>query len=1105
MKPLRFYVVSSLLLITLTIPGMVLGQGVTTASINGLVTDEKGESLTGANIVVVHEPSGTQYGAVVRIGGLFDLLNLRVGGPYTVTASFIGYQTRKEENVFVSLGQTVRLDFRLIEEAIEMEMIQVVAEQDEVLNSGRTGAATYVSPDQVAQLPSIKRSTRDITRLDPRSDGNFSFGGRNWLYNNISLDGSYFNNPFGLDDPAVGGQTNAEPVPYDAIEQVQVSIAPFDVREGGFIGAGINSVTKSGTNRFRGSIYSFFRNESLMGNKVGGEDVIANPDLSFNQSGFTLSGPIIQNKLFFFINAELERRDDPGTNFVADKGGNVEFGESRVEASVMDEISQIMNDVYDYDTGPYEGFIHETDNNKLLLKLDWNINVNHNLTFRYNMLDAVRALPPHGFVLSFNNTGRGPNSSSLPFQNSGYKINNELNSYALEINSTFGSKVANRLFFSYNRFRDFRDPFSRDFPTIEIGEAGVTYTTVGHEPFSIHNILDQDVIQVTNNLSYFMGKHVLTAGFNYERFKFFNSFNIFRHGLFMVAGDLDYLFPGAGFLDFLGATTFSSLDNFFARTDEDSADFYDFNALADWNVGGSGPYKGEEIDVAQLSVYGQDEFWLSDNVKVTAGLRIDIPQYNTEPVDNPFSRELTLLDENDESETVDQSKLPDASPLYSPRAGFNWDVNGDRSFQIRGGTGVFTGRLPFVWVGNVISNPGVNLNLYPTISEDEALDDHLTDDGDGRQGGLEGTKSVLQQSFDLNGIDADFNWPQVWTTNLAVDKQLPGNMLGTLELLYGKDINAIYMRNADMIKPDRTLKDGRPYFTDGDGVFELNPDGGAGVYVLDNTDEGYNLTLTVQLRKQFENGLNTSLAYTYLQAKNNLKSTEIASVLWQNQPVQGDPNNPRISWSEFGNPHRIIGSANYRHVWSTNMGTSVGLFFEMAQGNRYIYSGGNRYSFIYSGDVNGDGYGGNDLIYIPESASDINLDDPDDWDALDAFIKQDDYLSEHRGEISERFGAINPWFSNIDLRVLQDYSMDLGGQRHTVQLSLDIMNAANLLSSNFGVRKVASPAATSPLKLVGWTDGGEPIFDFTGPSETYIDDPGEFSRWRVQLGLRYLF
>lgn len=904
----------------LLLPTVALAQGVTTAGMNGLVTNEKGEPLPGANVIAVHEPSGTQYGAAVRTSGLFDLPNTRVGGPYTVTVSFIGYKSQKKENVYLSLGQTVRIDFQLIEEAIQVGEVIVTAEQDEVLNSGRTGAATYLKPEQVAQLPSIKRSTRDLTRLDPRSDGNFSFGGRNWLYNNISLDGSYFNNPFGLDDPAPGGQTNAEPVPYDAIEQVQVSVVPFDVRQGGSTGANINSVTKSGTNELHGSLYSFTRNEDLIGNTVGGRKVVARPDLSFNQSGFTVSGAIIPNKLFFFINGELERRDDPGTNYVANRGGGVDFGESRVSAAVMDSIRNRMKTVYGYDTGPYEGFIHETKNDKLLVKLDWNINENNTLTFRYNLLDARRELPPHPFVLSFVGTGRGPNENSLPFKNSGYRINNELSSFALEVNSR-STSYANRFFVSYNRFRDFREPFSAPFPTIEIGQDGVQYTTLGHEPFSIHNILDQDVWQITNNFSYFMGKHVITVGANFESFSFFNSFNIFRHGIFFLPD----------FLDFLGGTTFSSLNDFFTRTNPNSQNFYDFRKLR-----GSGPFKGENIDVGQLGIYAQDEFFVSENFNLTYGLRVDLPMYFTDLVDNPFSRALKLLDENGNPETIDQSKLPDVKLLFSPRVGFNWDVKGDRSTQLRGGTGIFTGRLPFVWIGNNISNPGPNPKLFP-----KALPIATSDD------------AVLQQSFDVNAIDPDFKWPQVWTTNLAIDQKLPWDILGTLEFIYGKDINAIFVRNANLARPARNLPiDGRPYYMDANGNNRLNtfvpvdrdtiPFFG-GVYVIDNTSEGYHFNLTAQLRKNFDFGLNTMLSYSFLEAKSQLKSTEIAFVLWTENPVQGNPNKPELSFSEFGNRHRMIGNATYRHQWSDYWATSFGLFVEVAEGNKFVGAGGNRY------------------------------------------------------------------------------------------------------------------------------------------------------------------
>ena len=1068
-----------------------LGQGVTRAALSGIVTDEAGAPLPGANVVAVHLPSGTQYGSATRVEGNFNIPNMRVGGPYRVTVSFIGFDEQVQENVFLSLGQNLRLDFTLAATAVTLDDIQVTADLDEVLNPSRTGAATYVSPEQVSQLPSINRSTRDLIRLDPRNDGNLSFGGRNWLYNNISLDGSYFNNPFGLDDPAPGGQAGAEPVPYESVEQVQVSIAPFDVREGGFTGANVNTVTKSGTNEFKASVYTYMRNESLVGNQISGNDVVADPDLAFNQSGFTLSGPLVKNKLFFFINGELERRDDPGSNFVANRDGTLDFGESRVSAATMDEISRIMRDVYGYETGAYDGYINETNNDKFLVKLNWNINENNDLSLRWNYLDAKRDLGPNATVLSVFNSGRGPNSSSLPFQNSGYAINNELNSFALELNSR-SSKFSNRFFVSYNRFRDFRQPFSADFPTVEIGEDGVTYTTLGHEPFSINNILDQDVLQFTNNFSYFAGKHVYTAGVNFESFSFFNSFNIFRHGVFF----LPYFVRPLG-------STFFTLDDFFLATDPtDTENFVDFNSMV-----GAGPFKGEEIDLGQLSVYVQDEFLISSRFNLTYGLRVDFPMYFTDPVDNPFSRGLTALDENGEPETVDQSELPGATPLFSPRVGFNWDVTGTRSTQLRGGSGIFTGRVPFVWVGNVISNPGANPNIWGPGTNEDVPQVRTSDD------------AILQQSFDLNAMDPDFKFPQIWTTNLAIDHELGNGFLGTLELIYGKDINAVVMRNSDLRAPLRTLPDGRPYYG-GLDAYELNPDGGSGIYVIDNTDEGYNFNITAQLRKVFASGLNTGLAYSFTQAENQLRSTEIASVLWQNQPVQGNPNSPALANSEFGHRHRIVANATYSKQWSENARTSVGIFFETAEGNRFIVSGGNRYSFIYAGDVNGDGQAGNDLIYIPTDATNpgeiiftdrlgSNMDVLEtaaaQAAAFEAFIEQDDYLSENRGKIAERNGAVNPWYSNLDLKVIQDLSFDVAGKKQTVQLNLDILNVGNLLNSDWGVRKVANPAATSPLSLTGFNEAGAPTFNFTGPSETFIDDPGLFSRWQIQFGVKYMF
>jgi hypothetical protein len=1062
--------------------GDLVAQGVTSGGIDGVVTNAAASPLVGASVTAVHVPSGTTYRTTTRAGGVFTIGGMRVGGPYTVTISLLGHQPGTTEGLDVVLGQSSRLSFVLTETAIELETLTVTADQDQVLNSDRTGAATTIPRAEVVALPSVRRSTRDLTRTDPRNDGNFSFGGRNWLYNSITLDGSYFNNSFGLDDPAPGGQTATEPVPFDAVEQVTVQIAPYDVRQSGFTGASINTVTRSGTNRWKVSGFAFYRNQNLQGNKVSGEEVIADPDLSVGQYGFSVGGPIIQDKLFFFFSGELTQRDDPGSNFVPSTGGTPAFGESRAEQSTLDAITERMATVYNYDTGPYSGFLHETNSNKALLKVDWNVGANHNLMFRYNRLDAERDLPPHPFVLSINNSGRGPNSSSLPSQNAGYQINNELNSYAFEWNArATEGKWANRFFASYNRFRDFRNANSVPFPTLEIADGGVTYTTVGHEPFSIENNLDTDVWQFTNDFTYFTGRHSLTLGANFEQFRFFNSFNLFRYGTFG--------FPG-------GAGNFNSLDDFFTRTTPGDPNFYDANSFIV-----TGDYKGEKFNLGQLGVYLQDQFVISPRFTLNAGLRVDFPMYFTDPVDNQFSRDLTAINGDGESVVVDQSRLAGTTALWSPRVGFNWDVTGDRTTQLRGGTGIFTGRLPFVWVGNVFSNPSSNPNIWPDAPKVVTSEP--------RPGSGEDS-FILQQSFDgIAAMDPDFKWPQMWTSNIAIDQRLPWDMVGTFEFIYGKDINNIYMQNMDLPAETDvgTLADGRPNYAgqrnNADPAFL-----GRSIYVLSNTDEGRNYNITLQLRKAWESGLGIGLSYAYLDATNTLKSTEIASVLWGGQPTTGNPNLPIASPSEFGQRHRIVATGTYNQRWSDLLRTSFGLFWEVAEGGAFFAGGGNRYSHIYSGDVNGDG-AANDLIYIPEGPGDINLQDPAQWTALNAFIEQDPYLSKNRGKIAERFGLLNPWYTDLSLRILQDFIFGSGDMDNVLQVSIDFENMLNMFSSSWGVRQVANSAALNPLIFTGNIDGNDPEFLVNDAiasgavTETFEDDLGELSRWRIQFGIRY--
>ena len=1047
-RPLRRLHLVGVFFFALFLLPSILSAKVTTGAMSGVVTNTDGEPMVGATVIAIHEPTQTQYGAVVREGGNFNISNMRIGGPYTVRVQILGYEDGMEADVFVSLNQTVATDFELVAEAIEVAGIEVIAEEDPVLNSHRTGAATYVTSDQVVELPSIRRSTRDLSRLDPRSDGNFSFGGKNWLYNNISLDGSYFNNPFGLDDPAPGGQTASEPVPFDAIEAVQVSIAPFDIRQSGFTGAAINSVTKSGTNQFKGTAYTFTRNESFIGDKVSGSDVL-NPDLSFNQSGFSLGGPLKQDQAFFFINYERIRRDDPGSNFVAMRPGLSGPFVSRVDASDLEAISERLLDSYGYVTGPFEGYIHETNSDKFLGKLDWNVNDNNNFIFRYNRLRADRALPPHPFAISINNTGRGPNENSLPFQNSGYAINNELDSYVWELN-TQAESYANRLFASYNRFRDFRDPNSAPFPTLEIGVGGITYTTVGHEPFSINNVLNQDVFQITEELSIYSGNHVYTLGGGYERFQFDNSFNLFFFGVFAAP-------PVAG------GTAFSSLEEFFDVTDPDSPNFRDFNAEVEEALQNEFPFA--PFQTGQVSFFAQDEYRAGDNLNLTFGLRIDVPQYYSDLTPTPEANAQQLLDENGNPEMITFDQFPDTQILWSPRFGFNWDASGgERTTQIRGGTGVFSGRPPFVWLSNQVTNPG-----------------------------------------SVAAVD-DLKWPQVWRTNIALDQVLPDNSLLTLELLYGNAVNDIFIRNAALANPIGNLP--AP-----DGRVRYDPDNnrvGNDAYITDNTGDGYDVSFTTQIRKIFESGLTTSLAYNFTEAKDNLDSTEIAAFIFAGNPVQGNPNNFDASFSQFGHRHRITGAANYRQQWSDNWATSFGLFFEAAQGGFFTAGRTSKYSYTYLGDVNGDGESGNDLIYIPRDMSEMHFEPipggaspAQQATAFDAFIRQDPYLSEHRGEIAERNGAINPWFTNLDLRILQDFLLG----PNTLEVSLDILNFGNLLNSDWGVREVVNSAARTPLVFNGNFDAqGNPLFQFPGAAtSTFIDDISVISRWQIQLGFRYIF
>jgi len=786
---------------------VVLFSQVTTSKIKGTVTDESGEALFGATVSVLHVPTGTLRGTTAQDNGRYTILNLRVGGPYKITFSYLGFKQQVVNDVFLTLGKTTNIDATLVEEGQSLHEIVISSAKNKIFNNVRTGAQTSVTATQLKVLPTISRSASDFTRLEPTAS-NGSFGGRNDQFNNFSLDGSIFNNPFGLDAATPGGQTNAQPISLDAIEQISVSVAPYDVTQSGFTGASVDAVTKSGTNEFRGTVYGFYRNEDLTGGKINGQDVFK-PSLSQNQYGVSIGRPIIKNKLFFFANFEKDEVTELGSSFVPNTGSGA-LNESRVLESDLQLVSSILSQVnidngQTYNPGAYEGFTYDANSTKGLFKLDWNINENHRLAFVYNFLTASKEKPAHPTALGF----RGPNATTLQFENAGYQINNNINSFLVELISTFNEETSNKLQVGYTHFDDFRSPLSSPAPSITILNGGSNYIIAGHEPFSINNRLDQKVLQITNNMSFFKGDHTYTVGFSFEKFMFDNSFNLGAfgaQGVFFPSGDISDFRNTAG-----NPTAEAALvANYQAQFD--AAILANNTRLANGS-GNAGGYALAETNVGQLAFYLQDEWNASDDLKITYGVRFDKPlffdttQKAQEVIDNAccFDPTISYYNPNTQQEvTLDNRKIPTDQWLFSPRVGFNWYANGEGKLQLRGGSGIFTGRLPFVWIGNQIANP---------------------------------------ESFFYQAVDPDFQFPQVWRTNIGVDYKLESNYVISTDLSYSKDINGAHVQNWGLRNPTGTLSgaDNRAYY--------LNSDKGNSGYVFTNSNRGRTYNFTTKIEK----------------------------------------------------------------------------------------------------------------------------------------------------------------------------------------------------------------------------------------------------------------
>ncbi len=1068
-------------------------QGLSTSTINGLITDAKGEGLPGATVVAIHVPSGTKYGTLTNVAGKYVLPAVRVGGPYKITVTFIGYKANVKEGVIANLGSPADVNLKLAEEGTQLDEIVIKSNKSSIFSSDRTGAATGVVKEQIQALPTISRSFSDITRLTPQAGNGNSFAGRSGNFNNITVDGAGFNNAFGLSG-TVGGQTSAQPISLDAIEQVSVNIAPYDVREGSFTGAGVNLVTKSGDNEFRGSVYNFNRNLSYVGEKILGEKALLDKvtqKFSVRNTGFRVGGPIIKNKLFFFISGEQERRTDPGTTFKAK--GSTEAGiESNVLKSDLDKLSTFLIQKYNYDPGPYEGYFLASNSDKLNVRLDYNISDKHKIAIKYNFLQSLKDqnASPSGSLTG----GRAPSQNVLPFLSSYYRINNNLNSVIAELNSTLKGNISNKFQIGYTAFRDFREtPLGNTtpFPLVDIGNGtGTAYTAFGYEPFSANNILNTDAFQISDNLDIFKGKHTYTIGT-------FNEFFSFKNGFAP---------------DYYTGYQFRSLDDFYASANNGTANAIQYRLRYSALPGGEFPFA--YIKAAQYGLYVQDRIQVNSKLNLTIGIRGDMPVINTDIGENTAAAALTFRD----GQKINTSQVQKTQLLWSPRLGFNYDLLGDRKVQIRGGTGIFTGRVPFVWVSNQASNNGLltgSVTLPATIGGVVNPVPAFTGSVDVLRSKYTGANAT----YNLAVTDKNFKFPQIWRTNLGIDVQLPAGVVLTVEGAYTKDLNAVYHQNINLPASNGIPagSDNRPIF------FTINATTGARTAVnrinsnitdailMKNTNEGYSYFLTTKLEKSFSNNLFASIAYTRSDARSINDGGSIAASIYRDRSVSGDPNADALSYSNFLIKDRFIAGLTYSKEYLRHGKTTIGMFYE--------YQSGNRYSNIYSGDMNGDSQT-NDLMYIPKDASDIKLVDirsgttvtysaAAQWTDLEKYINQDEYLSTRKGMYAERNGNVTPSRGQLDFSIKQDIFVNVKGKRNTLQASFDIFNFGNMINSDWGVFRNIN--RSSFLTFQGFDKDRTPLYTFpfltgtTPLSSTYTPGNTIGSRWQAQLGLRYIF
>ncbi len=1063
----------------------------TTSEIQGIVKNGN-TAVAGATIEAIHQPTGTKYLVLTRNDGRYNLPNVRIGGPYTIKISNVGAKDQMKENIFLSLGQVYNADFTVVTETKELESVVVAStRQDKVINNSRTGSQEVVTRAQIERLPTISRSLTDYTKLTPSSNG-LSFGGVSGSYNNLTVDGANFNNAFGLSG-TLGGQTGSQPISIDAIEQIQVNVSPYDVRQGSFSGAGINSVTRSGTNKFKGSVYNFFRSENSQGYKVNAAEAVKTP-IDYNQFGFSVGGPIIKNKVFFFGSYEKEKIELPGSPvWRAAKTGESSNGVSisQARADTLNALKSFLMSKFGYDPGSFDNYNYATESEKATVRLDWNINEKNTFTIKYNYLNSFRDI-------AASNSGaqgsRQPSVTGLPFSGNGYRIYNNFNILIAELNTRFGNKATNKLQVGYTELRDFREPLAKGtpFPLVDIMNGNnQTYTSFGYEPFTFNNKLSSDIIQISDIFTVYKGSHEITLGTQNYIKKFENGFAPNYQGYFRFNTLQDF---------------YASANNPYVSPTQPGTQLATVRRLGFASTkDGSFPFA--KIGAAEIGVFVQDKWRIKPNVTLTYGIRVDVPTFEDKFDTNDSLKALTFRD----GQKIDVGQAPPTKALFSPRLGFNWDVKNNKKTQIRGGLGLFAGPPPFVWVSNQAGNNGVQLGSVNL--------------GNGTVANLPFSPNVdafrpaggaLSTSYNIAVTDKDFRYPQNFKATLGVDQKLPANFTLTVEGNFTKDVNAVYFQNINLPSTgvrlagaDNRIRYNTPQIYNGTTLSNPNI---SDAILMKNSNEGFGYFFTTQIQKTSKY-FTGSVAYTYSKARTINDGGSIAQSNWRDRSVKGDPNTDELGFANFYQPHRVIAYGSYRREYAKYFASSIGFTFEAANNGTGTY--------VYNGDLNGDNQFGNDLMYVPRNQSEISLvrvnaadpRTPDQiWAQLNNFISQDVYLNKQRGKVVDRNAALAPYFKQVNVNFTQDFFYETKDKtRNTLRVTVDIFNLGNLINRQWGVTK--SFVRTNPLNFVGVGADGKPTFSFpyldaatqTPVTQSYRDNLGISSRWQMQIGVRYLF